>query len=103
MIFMIFLFTEEQTRMVSKIKLEKKQHCNHCQNTEKKKKEMLSLEEKYKAQKIQLIKKDSEITGHIIKNTKLRDKISEQDEKIKKLEKQRNCPEYIEVSEDEED
>ena len=62
---------------------------------------MLSLEEKYKALKIQINKKDSEIIGHIIKNTKLREKISQQNEKIKELGKQRNCQEYIEVSEDE--
>ena len=90
--------------MVSKIKQEKNQHCNYCQKTEKKNKEMLSLEEKYNAQKIQLNKKDREITGEIIKNTKLREKISKQNEKIKELEKQRNQgQEYIEVSEDEED
>ena len=95
------LFAEEQTKIVRKIKQEKSQHCNYCQNTEKKNKVMLSLEEKYKALKIQINKKDSEIIGHIIKNTKLREKISQQNEKIKELGKQRNCQEYIEVSEDE--
>ena len=103
---MIFInFTEEQTRIVSKMKQEKSQPCD-CKNKEKEiNQKMYQLEEKYNAQKIQLNKKDREITGEIIKNTKLREKISKQDEKIKELEKQRNYQgqEYIEVSEDEED
>ena len=94
---MIFInFTEEQTRIVSKMKQEKSQPCD-CKNKEKEiNQKMYQLEEKYNAQKIQLNKKDREITGHIVENKKLMKKISE-------IQKNTNCTEYIELSQDEED
>ena len=96
LILLILLFTEEQTRMVSKIKQERSQPCD-CKNKEKEMNQKLfELEEKYKAQKIQLVNKDREITGHIVENQKLMKKISE-------LKKKTKYTEYIELIEDEED
>ena len=84
--------------MVSKIKQERSQPCD-CQNKEKEiNQKMSELEEKYNAQKIQLNKKDREITGHIVEKKKLRNKISE----LQKNTKNQN-QEYIEVSDYEED
>ena len=57
---------------------------------------MYQLEEKYNAQKIQLNKKDREITGHIVENQKLLSKIS-------KLQNNTKNQEYIEVSDIDED
>ena len=94
---MIFInFTEEQTRIVSKMKQEKSQPCD-CKNKEKEiNQKMYQLEEKYNAQKIQLNKKDREITGHIVENQKLLSKIS-------KLQNNTKNQEYIEVSDIDED
>ena len=79
--------------MVSKIKQER---CD-CQNKEKEiNQKMSEVEEKYNAQKIQLKKKDREITAHIVENKKLLNKIS-------KLQTKTKYPEYIEVSDVEED
>ena len=70
--------------MVSKIKQERSQPCN-CQNKEKEINEKMSeLEEKYNAQKIQLKKKDREITGHIVEKKKLLNKISKLPKNMKK-------------------
>ena len=92
-IFSEIIFTEEQTRMVSKIKQER---CD-CQNKEKEiNQKMSELEEKYNAQKIQLNKKDREITGHIVENQKLLNLIS-------KLQNNTKNQEYIEVSDIDED
>ena len=89
-------FTEEQTRIVSKMKQEKSQPCD-CKNKEKEiNQKMYQLEEKYNAQKIQLNKKDREITGHIVENQKLLSKIS-------KLQNNTKNQEYIEVSDIDED
>ena len=94
---MIFInFTEEQTRIVSKMKQEKSQPCD-CKNKEKEiNQKMYQLEEKYNAQKIQLNKKDREITGHIVENQKLLNLIS-------KLQNNTKNQEYIEVSDIDED
>ena len=79
--------------MVTKIKQER---CD-CQNKEKViNQKMSELENKYNAKKIQLKKKDKEITAHIVENKKLLNKIS-------KLQTKTKYPEYIEVSDVEED
>ena len=79
--------------MVSKIKQERSQPCD-CQNKEKEiNQKMSELEEKYNAQKIQMKKKDREITGHIVENNKLIYRISE-------LQKNTKFTEYIELIED---
>ena len=81
---------------MSKLKQEKNQPCD-CKNKEKEiNQKMYQLEEKYNAQKIQLNKKDREITGHIVENQKLLSKIS-------KLQNNTKNQEYIEVSDIDED
>ena len=74
---------------------------HHLKTLEKRKQgiykpKMYQLEEKYNAQKIQLNKKDREITGHIVENQKLLNKIS-------KLQNTAKNQEYIEVSDIDED
>ena len=59
------------------MKQEKIQPCD-CKEKEKKlKQKIIFLEDKNKAKKLQLSKKDSEIELHIIENQKLKKKISE--------------------------
>merc|ERR1712079_136287 len=70
-------FVEDLTRRVSKLKQEKSQQCDCKNKEERNNQKMLKLEEKYNAQKVQLKKKDREITGHIVENKKLMKKISE--------------------------
>ena len=78
------------------MKQEKSQPCD-CKNKEKEiNQKMYQLEEKYNAQKIQLNKKDREITGHIVENQKLLNLIS-------KLQNNTKNQEYIEVSDIDED
>ena len=56
--------------MVTKIKQEKSQPCD-CKNKEKQiNKKLSDLEDKYNMQKIQLNKKESEITRLLLKNKK---------------------------------
>ena len=94
--FLILLFTEEQTRMVSKMKQERSQPCDCKDKVKDLNQKLFELEEKYNAQKIQLKKKDREITAHIVENKKLLNRIS-------KLQIKTKYPEYIEVSDVEED
>ena len=76
--------------MVTKMKQERSLLCDSMDKDKKSEEKLLRVEERYKALKIQLNNKDSEITGYIVENKKLMKKISE-------LQKPKD-PEYFELS-----